>query len=127
MDEPVRKSLLWNEQQFTAMLQSMVTSEAPSLFAVVQEYGDREDARIAAWGMAFAGHAEVVTVDGRLRMNVREPTNALRAFRIDTNIRARLVWFIPDAVTPGRGSTGVRSGEHGTEEGRVVLAAVPAT
>jgi hypothetical protein len=37
----------------------MVAEDVPRLFAVIREYGDRVDARIAAWGMAFADHAKI--------------------------------------------------------------------
>lgn len=67
--------------------------ETPRLFPVVQEYGDREGARIAAWGMAFANHVEVAAVDGTLRLNLRTPTNALRAFGGGGQVRTRLVWL----------------------------------
>lgn len=67
------------------------------LFAVVQEYGERVDAVIAAWGMAFDDHAEVVAHE--LRMSVRSPESALRTFAGGPHIRARLVWFNPGAAT----------------------------
>ncbi len=86
-----------DEAEFAAILREMVTAGAPRVFAVVQEYGERSDGRIAAWGMAFAEHAEVVAVDGGLRMNVTSPENALRCFGRGETIRPRLVWFDPAA------------------------------
>jgi hypothetical protein len=83
---------LGSKQQFSEMLQYLVTSEAPKLFAVVLEHGDREDACIAGWGMAFADHAEVVAVDGGLRMSLRKPTSALRLFDVNSEVRPRFVW-----------------------------------
>ena len=68
--------------------------------ADVQEYGERVDGRIAAWGMAFADHAEVVSVTRGLRMSLQAPENALRMFKFGSHVRARLVWFNPDAATP---------------------------
>lgn len=68
---------------------------------MVQEYGERVDAVIAAWGVAFPDHAEIV--GHQLRMSVRAPENALRMFTVGTHIRARLVWFNPDAATPNAG------------------------
>lgn len=91
---------LCDEQEFTALLEEMVADEAPRLFAVVREYGDRVDGRIAAWGMAFADHAEVVSVKRGLRMSLQAPENALRLFKFGSHIRARLVWLNPDAATP---------------------------
>jgi hypothetical protein len=96
---PCGLTSLCGELEFTAILESMVADEAPRLFAVVQEYGERVDGRIAAWGMAFTDHAEVVAVTRGLRMNLREPENALSKFTIGSHIRARLVWFNPEAAT----------------------------
>lgn len=82
-----------DEPEFTALLEEMVADEAPRLFAVVQEYGERVDGRIAAWGMAFTDHAEVVSVEHAQRMSLRTPRNALRLFSDGSHLRARLVWL----------------------------------
>ena len=87
-----------DEHEFAAIVETLVADEAPRLFAVVQEYGERVDAVIAAWGMAFPDHAEIVA--HQLRMSVREPENALHMFTVGGRIRARLVWFNPEATTP---------------------------
>jgi hypothetical protein len=89
---------LSDERGFAAILESMVADEAPRLFAVVQEYGRRVDAWIAAWGIAFDHHAEVVAHGVQARL--RTPEDALRLFNLGSHIRARLVWFNPDAATP---------------------------
>ncbi|WP_298182858.1 hypothetical protein [Saccharomonospora sp.] len=91
---------LCDETEFAFELENMVADHAPRLFAVVQEYGDRVDARIAAWGIAFDDHAEVVSVERGLRMSLQAPENALRGFHFGSHIRARVVWFNPDAATP---------------------------
>lgn len=78
----------------------MVADEAPQLFAVIQEYGERVDGRIAAWGMSFDDHAEVVSVARGVRESLRTPQDALHLFHLGSHIRARLVWFNPDAATP---------------------------
>lgn len=91
---------LCGEEEFTAIMEKMVADEAPRLFAVMQVYGERVDGRIAAWGMAFTDHAEVVSVDHGMRMSLQAPENALRLFKFGSHIRARLVWFNPDAATP---------------------------
>lgn len=97
--DPSGMQPLCGETEFATELESMVADEAPRLFAVVQEYGERVDAQIAAWGMAFDDHAEVVSVERGLRMSLREPDQALRGFNFGSHIRARLVWFNPDAAT----------------------------
>ncbi|WP_291415258.1 hypothetical protein [Actinophytocola sp.] len=95
--DPGALSPACDEHEFAALMEEMVADEAPRLFAVVQEYGERVDAVIAAWGMAFDDHAEIVT--HQRRMSVRAPENALRMFAVGRHIRARLVWFNPDAAT----------------------------
>ncbi len=100
VSDPSDLTPVCDEPEFAAILEGMVADEAPRLFAVVQEYGDRVDGRIAAWGMAFDDHAEVVSVKRGLRMSLPAPENALRLFKVGSHIQARLVWFNPDAATP---------------------------
>ncbi|PZS28506.1 MAG: hypothetical protein DLM59_14580 [Pseudonocardiales bacterium] len=100
MPDPSGIRPLCDEQEFTAILDAAVADEAPRLFAVVQVYGDRVDARIAAWGLAFEGHAEVVSSPPAVRMSLRAPKNCLRGFTIGSHVRARLVWVKPGAPTP---------------------------
>ncbi|MGH3905992.1 MAG: hypothetical protein ACRDTE_17690 [Pseudonocardiaceae bacterium] len=100
MTDPAEPTPLCDEPEFAALLEEMVADEAPRLFAVVQEYGERVDGRIAAWGMAFDDHAEVVSVGRGMRMSLQAPENALRLFKFGSHIRARLVWFNPNAATP---------------------------
>ncbi|MGQ0841337.1 hypothetical protein [Actinokineospora sp.] len=100
VSDPSDLTPICDERRFAAILEEMVADEAPRLFAVVQEYGDRVDGRIAAWGMAFADHAEVVSVTRGLRMSLHAPDDALRLYKFGSHIRARLVWFNPDAATP---------------------------
>ena len=54
---------LCDEVEFAELVDELVAEDAPRLFAVLQEYGERADGRIAAWGMAFPDHADVVGVD----------------------------------------------------------------
>jgi hypothetical protein len=98
--DPAGLPPLCDEQEFDALLKDMVAEEAPRLFAVVQEYGDRVDGRVAAWGMAFADRAEVVSVRRGQRMSLPTPENALRLYACGSHIRARLVWLNPDAAAP---------------------------
>jgi hypothetical protein len=39
-------------------------------------------------------------VPAALRITLQAPENALRMFKFGSHIRARLVWFNPDAATP---------------------------
>jgi hypothetical protein len=87
---------LCGEAEFTEMVAEMVADEAPRLFAVVQEYGEHVDGRIAAWGMAFEEHAEVVSVDNGTSITLRSSERAARGFNHRPNITARVVWVNPD-------------------------------
>ena len=51
---------------------------------------------------AFADHAEVFSVQRGLRMSLQAPENALQVFKFGSHVRARLVWFNPDAATPAQ-------------------------
>jgi hypothetical protein len=86
-----------DEHEFAELIEQMVADDAPRLFAVVQEYGERVDAVIVAWGLAFPDHAEIVA--DHLRMSLHSPESALRMFDAGRHVRARLVWFDPDAAT----------------------------
>jgi hypothetical protein len=86
---------LCDEAEFAQEIAELVADEAPRLFAVVQEYGERADGWIAAWGMAFENCAKVVGVDRGLHLNLRSPERAVRAFSHGPHITARLVWINP--------------------------------
>lgn len=95
--DPAGCEPLCAEPAFAAILDEMVAGAAPRLFAVVQEFGERVNARIAAWGMEFADSAKIFSVDGRTSMDLSAPEDALRGFRVGSRIRARLVWCEPPA------------------------------
>ncbi|MEU4740525.1 hypothetical protein AB0G02_08650 [Actinosynnema sp. NPDC023658] len=87
---------LCGETEFAELLDTMVTTAPPRVFAVVQEFGERLDAWVAAWGFAFEDRAEVFAVDDRSRMSLGKPENALHLFSSKRHqLRARLV-FLPD-------------------------------
>ncbi|SER38338.1 hypothetical protein [Actinokineospora terrae] len=84
-----------DEPEFAALLAGAVADEAPRVFAIVEEFGDRHDARIAAWGMAFPEHAELVGIYRPLRMTLTAPESALPLFT-RANTQARLIWAAPE-------------------------------
>jgi hypothetical protein len=83
---------LCGEEEFTAMVTEMVNDEAPRLFAVVQELGQREDGRIAGWGMAFTDHTAVLRGTGSW-LHVSSPDRARRVLSRAPDVTARLVWL----------------------------------
>jgi len=78
----------------------MGANGAPRMFAVVQEYGRRVDARIAAWGLASDEHADAFSVDRDLWMKLQAADEALPAFDWGDHITPRLVWVNPNAPAP---------------------------
>jgi hypothetical protein len=93
---------LCDEAEFAQEIAELVADEAPRLFAVVQEYGERADGWVEAWGMAFENCVKVVGVDRRLCRNLPSAEHAARMFSRGPHITARLVWVNPDPS--GRGA-----------------------
>jgi hypothetical protein len=83
---------LCGKEEFAELLAEMVADQAPRVFAVVQEYGDRVDGRIAAWGMAFDDSAAVVNVEGSIVVTTASAEKALRGFGFGSHITPHLVW-----------------------------------
>ena len=86
-----------DEAEFAQEIAELVAAEAPQLFAVVQEYGERVDGRIAAWGLAFEDYADVIGVDHNFRAELRSPERAVRLFSRHPRITAHIVWINPQA------------------------------
>lgn len=99
VNDPSGKPALCDEQLFATILAELVADSAPRIFAIVQEYGERVDAHIAAWGMAFDDHADVISDDHHTRLSLRTPEQALRHFRFGSHIHSRLVYYDTDATT----------------------------
>lgn len=78
--------------EFAELMAEMVTDDAPKVFAVVEEYGTRVDARIAGWGLAYDNHVDVIRVDGGVHLGAASPENVLRRFGRRARITAHIVW-----------------------------------
>ncbi|MGH3686167.1 MAG: hypothetical protein ACRDQ9_10760 [Pseudonocardiaceae bacterium] len=96
---PATLTPLCDKAEFAQEIAELVADEAPRMFAVVQEYGERVDGQIVAWGMALEDRAEVVRINGHRRLSLRSPERAVRAFSIRPHITARVVWVNPEART----------------------------
>lgn len=99
LEDPSTLPPVGSKEEFTAILDSIVADGAPRVFAVVQEYGDRVDGWIVAWGIAFDDHTEIVGVDSELTMSLQAPHDALYYFAWDSHCTPRLVWVNPDAAS----------------------------
>jgi hypothetical protein len=92
---------LGTEEDFAQLVAELVTNEAPRLFALVEEHGERADGWVIAWGMAFDDHAAVVGIACGLRGSFSSAQRARWAF--SRRAKVRLVWAdAPQVVGPGR-------------------------
>lgn len=92
---------LCGEEEFAELLEEMAAGHAPRLFAIMHEYGERVDARFAAWGMQFEDHVDVIGVGGSAHLGASSPESMLRMFRFGTHITPRLVWVPSELQTHG--------------------------
>jgi hypothetical protein len=109
-------SVAMEQQEFDELVAEMVAVEAPRLFAVVREYGERLDGELAAWGMAFDDHVEVVSIGGHRRMSLCSPERAVFFFGLGPDVTAHLIWVSPESYD-GAHVSGVPQAEK--EEGQV--------
>lgn len=82
---------LGGPEEYAELLAEMVAETAPRMFAVVEEYGERVDARVVGWGLAHADHVDVIGVDGGVHPGTR-PEHVLRRFARRDHTSARVVW-----------------------------------
>jgi hypothetical protein len=81
---------LCNEEEFAEEVRELVAAEAPRVFALVEEYGERVDGWIVGWGIVFEDHVEILGATGRLRASVASVERARWVFSRRRKIR--LVW-----------------------------------
>lgn len=98
--DPATMSPFGTEEEFAEAVNDMVAEEAPRLFAVVQELGDRVDARIAGWGLAHEDHVDVLGVGSSVHRGGSRPEDMLRYFHRRDRITAHIVWPNPADATP---------------------------
>ncbi|MEV0676612.1 hypothetical protein AB0I60_08810 [Actinosynnema sp. NPDC050436] len=88
----------------TVASRGLAEKDAPLLFAVGLEYGDRHYAEVAAYGMAFDGYTEAISRDGTFRVQTTSPEDVLRYF-VDESASAHVVW-LPKSSTANLDSAG---------------------
>ncbi len=79
------------------LVHEVAWEEAPRLFALVEEYGEGEDVRVAGYGLSYDDRAEVDSVDGDFRLSSQSAETARVLFEITSrgaNVRrVHLVWL----------------------------------
>jgi hypothetical protein len=87
----------WTKEEFVGLMHQLAVSEAPRLFAIVEEYGEAEDARVAGYGLAYADRAEVDGVEGGFRLSSKSAESARSLFEISSRSsgtrQAHVVWL----------------------------------
>ncbi|MFD0204281.1 MULTISPECIES: hypothetical protein [Saccharothrix] len=87
---------LWTEGEFANVMHLIAKEQAPRLFAIVEEYGEREDARVAGYGLAHPHHVDVNSVEGDFHLVSQSPERARQLFGISAGsrgVRTHLVWL----------------------------------
>ncbi|WP_158843880.1 hypothetical protein [Saccharothrix deserti] len=88
---------LWTPEEFARVMRELAADEAPRLFAIVEEYGEAEDARVAGYGLAYADRAEVDSVEGGFHLNSQSAESARMLFEISSRSvgvrRVHVVWL----------------------------------
>jgi hypothetical protein len=77
--------------------QEIARQEAPRLFAIVEEYEDPKDVRVAGYGLAYDDRADVNSVEGDFRLTSDSPDHARTVFEISSRSagarRAHVIWL----------------------------------
>lgn len=87
----------WTDEQFAVVLRALAMAEAPRRFAIVEEYGEQYDARVAGYGMAFEDRVEVNSVEGGFHLSSESAERARTLFEISSRSmgtrQTHLVWL----------------------------------
>jgi hypothetical protein len=98
-----------SREEFTVLMHELAAAEAPRLFAIVEECGEAEDARVAGYGLAYEDRAEVDSVQGGFHLSSQSADSARMLFEISSwsagMRQVHLVWLHP-------GDSAVRSDAH---------------
>lgn len=80
-----------------ALVREVAMEDAPRPFAIVEEYGEGEDARAAGYGFAHDDHADVTSVEGDFHLSAESAENARALFEISSRStgvrRVHVVWL----------------------------------
>jgi hypothetical protein len=92
----------WSSEEFGRLMRERAVADAPRLFALVEEHGEKEDVRVAGYGLAYEDRADVNTVEGDFRLDSQSAESARALFEISSRSigvrRVHVVWV--DETTP---------------------------
>lgn len=94
---PTMPTLPWSAEQLTGLMRELAVAEAPRLFALMAEYGEGEDARVAGYGLAYADRADVNSVEGDFQLHSQSAESARTLFEISSKSagvrQVHVVWL----------------------------------
>ena len=96
LDERPAVAPQWSREEFADVMRELAKQEAPRLFALVEEYGDRADARVAGYGLAYPDRVDVNSVESDFPLRSQSPENARKLFEISSRsrgVRVHVVWL----------------------------------
>ncbi len=83
--------------EFAEPVHEVAHEEAPRLFAIVEEHGERESVRVAGVRRRVRGRAEVSAVEGGFRLSSQSPETARTSFESSSRSagtrRAHVGWL----------------------------------
>lgn len=87
----------WSAEEFTRLMRELAVAEAPKLFALVEEFGEGQDARVAGYGLAYQDRADVNSVEGDFHLSSQSAERARTLFEISSRSagvrRVHVVWL----------------------------------
>jgi hypothetical protein len=105
---------------FALQMRELAHENAPRLFAIVEEYGEQRDVRVAGYGLAHDDHADVNSVEGDFTLHSQSAEHARSLFEISSRSagvrRTHVVWLDGTRVSvasakpsarPARGPAGL--------------------
>ncbi|NUT48658.1 MAG: hypothetical protein HOV94_15325 [Saccharothrix sp.] len=102
---PTTVKPLWSKEEFTRLMRELAVDEAPRLFALVEEYGEGEDARVAGYGLAYEDRADVNSVEGDFQLHSQNAESARMLFGISSQsagVRQVHVVWLDEAAAPAQ-------------------------
>lgn len=87
MTEPAEQTMPgppWTREEFTGLMRELAVCEAPRLFALVEEYGEGQDARVAGYGLAYEDRVDANSVEGGFQLHSQSAESARTLFEISS-------------------------------------------
>ncbi|HVV23283.1 MAG TPA: hypothetical protein VHF06_27870 [Pseudonocardiaceae bacterium] len=90
-DEPGRWPV--TPEQYADVVRQLVDGDAPRRFAIVQDWGEMFDSRVAAWGMVMGDHTMIVDAQAGPRVTADSIRLALALYTRPPHVTARVYWI----------------------------------